>query len=249
MKRNTFILFLLIGIATASVLESIFNSIQSTVQSRKKAPFIHSRDGQYDSLINFVASGRIFQVVVPDVLFWSILIVIFVQGDHTTPTNDFARRYVGVPYLTILLILSLMFQTNETRFSLSRYFFESSLIRVIGYASYPIYLFQQVLLNFYLRLIYDAAIGVPVVINPSYGAWNTNEWFGNLPGWWKPIGLLIVVSFGWIVQKYFQDGFIARNYIRILDTLKSLAAWMTSVALLSVPDDDVEEESAPLVSS
>ena len=173
-------------------------------------PLLEGNLRNSNHFFHYVTSGRIVQVIMPDILFLSILIVIFVQGDHTTPTNDFARQYVGVPYLTILLILSLMFQTNETRYSLSRYFFESSLIRVIGYASYPIYLFQQVLLSFYLRLIYDAAIGVPVVTDPSYGAWNTNAWFGNLPGWWKPIGLLIVLSFGWIVQKYFQDGLIAR---------------------------------------
>ena len=147
--------------------------------------------------------------ICPDVASVGILLCFSTVGDRSAWSTEYGLRNICVPYLTIVLIMSLMLQTRSTRSCLTRFFLESQLVRTIGYASYPIYLLQQVLLNFYLRMAYDAVLGVPVSSNPSYGAFWENEWFGNRRPWWKLIGLVYVVGVGYLVQYYYQDRWIA----------------------------------------
>ena len=193
----------MIGVTAASVFETVFNYI-SGVQSFKLP--------SYPSLHKLFKSSLI-QILIrflPDVCFFFIFVMFSNAGVRRSWVSTFGIRNVGIPYLTVLLILSLCFQLPERRWCLTRLFVENKLVRIIGYASYPIYLFQIVLLDFYFRMVYEAINRKNVGRSPDNGLYWQNEWFGQRLGWFKILGLIIVVSFGYLVQYYFQDGLVMR---------------------------------------
>ena len=93
-------------------------------------------------------------------------------------------------------------------------------LRVIGYASYAIFLFQEVVLNYYFRMVYDGIAGNKVTLQPRYGY--QNEWFAARHAWLKPIGLVVIVGVGYVIQRYFQDSLIATAFSKYLMSRKRL---------------------------
>eukprot|EP01041_Mallomonas_annulata_P005613 gene5613-11330_t len=203
------------GVAAASVFETIFNALYQRTNSYNEVNTERSRStslipNQNRIVMKYIKglSSLLLQFT-PDICVVLILLIFSTAGGHRSEDLELLLKNVFIQYVTIFLILSLLFQTKDTRICITRVFIENTFIRTIGYGSYPIYLLQQVVFNFYLRIFYDLAIGAPVTSDPAYGIYWENEWFGLLPGWWKPIGLVLITIVGYIVQKYFQDTFIA----------------------------------------
>ena len=106
------------------------------------------------------------------------LILIFLEPFLCIFLEPFCGRSPDYHYLLTYLLTS--FPTND---SLStRFFLESWLMTAMGYASYPLYLFQRIIFTFYLPLLYigtlthhyDMYIG-------NENPWQGGPWFEQLP--------------------------------------------------------------------
>lgn len=142
-----------------------------------------------------------------------ILLLFMVRYDAPKKLQIFYGCIV-MQVLLIAMIWASFLQPNSTRWSLWRLLTENRVMTAIGYASYTIYLLQNVLLNFYGRILYDdIRLGyfpvIPGGYSPDYGVyWNT-WWIGDEAWYYKPIGFSLLILVCWPIQKYFQDTFVA----------------------------------------
>jgi len=174
----------------------------------------------------------------PDLLALSIaLIMSFGIYNENITAGKFLRWQV-IPFFAALIVLFSMMQAKPYRVGLLRFVAQSKIMLMIGYASYPIYLLQQVLLNYYAKWIYDTSQNNQFQIVD-------NSWFGNHPWWWKLLGLIGLLVVCWPVQRYFQDTFVAGLFSRFI-------AWKSSFRSAVVVDDGGEDndgEDTPLLAS
>ena len=161
--------------------------------------------------------------ILPDIMFVSIGLMVSEVGptslrydkNRNTSAAVMIFRNEGFEFAAMIMLMAFMFQQSNNRLCLSRLLMESKLMRVIGYASYPIYVLHIVLINYYFRMIYDTITGKgKVEYSEHYGI--QNEWIGTLPDYYFPITLGIVIVICFAVQKYFQDTFVASLWLRCL---------------------------------
>ena len=169
----------------------------------------------------------------PDVCVTGIGLLYFLAGLKPSPINSFFR-FILVPHLMAMCLILSLLQTNASRGGIWRFITESGIMTVIGYCSFPIYLLQQVLLNFYARIIYDdLRTGFFPIIKggtdpAKYGIYGDDTWFGDKPWWWKLIGCICLLMFCWPIQRYYQDTLVATVSARILGSrlFSKLSSWL-----------------------
>jgi hypothetical protein len=147
-----------------------------------------------------------FQTLCPDLILLGFILILtpFKTLDDPDPKGWTARwecHHFVMPILFHWLLFSLVFQPVHLRFCLARYFLESPVFRLFGYCSFPIYLLHMVLTNFYLRMMVEGC--------SRTSEYHRTYWFSSMPGWWKPIGLALVLSISWLVQRYYSDFLVA----------------------------------------
>ena len=105
----------------------------------------------------------------------------------------------------------------------SRFIIEHPVCQLLGYLSYTMYLFQHVAFEFYGHIIADHASSSPSSPYYNYPSsadqYNTEyapQWFRNVNEGYQTLGVLVLVVFCYLVQKYFQDTFIAGLVTRFL---------------------------------
>jgi len=169
----------------------------------------------------------------PDVFVVFIGLMIFLSPIKATPMTSLYRFILIPHFMMICLVLSLL-QTPDTRRGLWRLVAESRIMTTIGYCSFPIYLLQQVLLNFYARIIYDdlRTGSFPIIkggTDPDkYNVYGDNTWFGDKPWWWKLIAVICLVAFCWPIQRYYQDRLVAWLASKFMGTklwMKFVSCW------------------------
>ena len=214
------------GVTSASILELIFYAFQHPSYSYQYNPLStvdnnlisntsnnnhHHKNSQ--TFINFYLRFS------PDIFLIIMIIIVTKTGNRTDSLEDFLRN-VGFEMIAIIMYLTLLFQKGTSRRSIVRFILESSVFRIIGYASYPIYLLHIVIIEYYFRMVYDTIIGAEVSFKDSYSV--RNEWSDHFPMWWFfPLSLIIIVSICYLVQKYFQDTLIAIAWSRFLQRFPS----------------------------
>jgi len=105
------------------------------------------------------------------------------------------------------------------RWSVSRRFLESSVMNLLGYISYPMYLFQRSLLEWWApRVAASIAIGswqweLDEKINGISNNRGDSQWFTqSLNFGWRFLAVVLLAGLCWCVQKFFQDGFVLWFY-------------------------------------
>jgi len=165
---------------------------------------------------------RLLRRFLPDLAALSIFLIFVFGGLQTNPTTSFYRAIL-IPSLMIISIVASLLQTRTTRIGGPwRYLTESTLMTIIGYCSYPIYLLQQILLNFYGRIIVDdiRQNAFPVIkggYNPNkYGAYYDDGWISIQRWYWKLFGIFCMIIICYPIQRFYQDGLIASLTSRFL---------------------------------
>ena len=151
----------------------------------------------------------------PDACALSMILLLLFVGTNINPVTTFYQTVLMPSFLALALILSVL-QTDATRGGLWRYVNESRAMTMLGYCSYPIYLTQQVFLNFYARIIYDEVQAGKLNNGDYYSKVGDNWWFGNRPWWTKPIGFICLFAICWPIQRYFQDTLVISFSSKIL---------------------------------
>jgi len=167
-------------------------------------------------------SISIFRRFFPDVLCAGFLLMF----SPVNPQPDRVFLNAVVPFMFSLLLLSLITQFGVAGIDgcISRYFFQSRVMREIGYCCFPQYLLQQLLLNYYLRAIKLGGF------YHSDAYWTEeNGWFKrNFPQWFILVGFLITFVVSWCIQKFFQDTVVPMAAYRIMITVQNLKfRWLT----------------------
>jgi len=132
--------------------------------------------------------------------------------------------YNMIIYSVFLLYLTLVFcQSGPYRKNISRYIFESFPLRLLGYCSYALYIFQVILLCFYLYLVVEDIHEGRVIF--ALDIHSFSDWFPQQPDRYKVLAVTGVIGICYAIHKYYQDMFVAyiyTNYIMSwIDQLKS----------------------------
>ena len=192
-----------IGVVTASIFENIhFLSIK-----------IHSKQQNPNNVPLYI---KFTITYFSDILIIAIFItMVFSSSSSNVNQNSKFLRHIFIPFIYMITLVLVSIQTTNLRGGLWRILCETPIMTIIGYASYPIYLLQVVLLNFYTRMLYnlfttDSTSSIYDIQNfPGF-------WFGFQPWWWKLIGVICLIGICWPIQRYFQDGFVSGLYSKIM---------------------------------
>jgi len=127
----------------------------------------------------------------------------------TKTLNNYLEMMI-IPFAFIIFLSITIHQRGSARYNLTRIFLESELLNFIGYGSYPIYLLQNVFLQYYFTFIFP-------VKGYSYHPENpTRDYFRAIPLGYRVIAVSTVILLGWVIQKFFQDYLVANTFSRVL---------------------------------
>jgi hypothetical protein len=101
-----------------------------------------------------------------------------------------------LPLAFLIMYIVSVLQTGRHRLNISRLFFTSWPLTFLGYVAFPVYLFQRILLEDYLRRIHQVK------------TWH----FQSLTFEERFFTILFVIGFAFIVQKYVVDTFSVYLY-------------------------------------
>lgn len=105
---------------------------------------------------------------------------------NTDYSNQVTVELFSLPLTFLVLIIIGIMQYGNSRLNFSRFVFANPIMGLLGYCSFAIYLFQRIIIDWYVR-----------------------EYFG--PGfnftalWQRFIIVLIVILFSWLVQHFVVD--------------------------------------------
>ena len=121
---------------------------------------VYAKDGQIvpdrqESLCVSVVGWA--TMIIPDLLSLCIAFIMSFENGYSNSTNETFLHYILIPVFGAVIVVLCVMQSKRYRYGVLRYVAQFPVILVLGYASYPIYLLQQVLLNYYAKLIYDVS--------------------------------------------------------------------------------------------
>jgi len=129
---------------------------------------------------------------------------------HVSPAVTSFNRFLFIEFLLVLNVAAAFLQDERRRGGIWRRIVESPVLVLFGYCSHLLYLFQQVLINYYGRMVYEGihdgtfprTVGVTNPWNEIY--WNT-WWMREKPLLWKACALPPLLLASWLIQRYYQD--------------------------------------------
>lgn len=149
----------------------------------------------------------------PDLLAISVGILLSCIGGLCTDSmHKFAtfNENMLVPAIVLVFIMISVQQRGMARYNATRLFLESDAMNFLGYISYPVYLLQNVFLQYYFTFIFKAA-------NYRYHPDDPDRrYFRAIPLGYRFIAIMMVIAIGWFVQKYVQDYMVANAFARYL---------------------------------
>jgi hypothetical protein len=151
----------------------------------------------------------------PDLSAIGIGFLMSTLGDLDKESIKLIIAFVIVPYAYLILILVSMLQKGSARFNFARFFLECAPLTTLGYTSYAMYLFQRVSFTFYLPYFY---FGIKTG-HFDIGEGNPDNWFENLPNFYKFVAVVTLTLICLIVHKYYQDKFVPYCYAHIVSKM------------------------------
>lgn len=133
-------------------------------------------------------------------------------------SSEPAEYYIGVVSVFLLYLPVSLLQTKEYRNNISRFIFESPLLKFLGYLSYPLYIFQVVFIDFYYQIfIEDIRNHEFPVVKEELGTFaNPFNWMRKEPIGIKIGGISLLIAFCYLIQKYYQDVWVASLFASFL---------------------------------
>jgi peptidoglycan/LPS O-acetylase OafA/YrhL len=129
---------------------------------------------------------------------------------HSTKELGLFIESLLVPFAFLLFLGICIHQRGDARMNFSRWMLESELFNFIGYGSYPIYLIQNVFLQYYFTMIFHIKGYDYHPTNPGRG------YFQQIPLYDRFIAIIVVILIGWAIQVYLQDYLVANAFSKVL---------------------------------
>lgn len=158
------------------------------------------------------AAGLLWRFA-PDLLAVSVGIMLSCIGDlcrHRTKLLADYIEFMLIPFVLLVFVVISVHQRGSDRYNLSRLFLESDLMNFLGYCSYPVYLFQNVFLQYYFTFVFEAQGYSYHPLFPD------RKYFRPIPLGYRFAAVIMTILFSWIVQKFFQDYLITNLFSKWL---------------------------------
>lgn len=211
--------YFLLGAGTASFIEHIHYRLWSGNCSNFGDKDLSSMQTKKDEAMPTTATKKhritcgyiinfLLQYPMEFIIVFFIFCLTSIGGIDNYPTSDILR-FVVLPILaSVFIILSYfpnVFSSSENikygiKKTILRQIFESAPLQILGYCSYPLYLFQRYFLEYIMVYLIPSTRGLSPVQIPLY---------------YKTIFIILCICFSWCVQKYFQDTFVIFIYSKI----------------------------------
>lgn len=149
----------------------------------------------------------------PDILVLGMAFSLTCFGElcqSSTKTIGLFIESMLVPFGFILFLAVSLHQRGMERWNVSRWLLESELLNFIGYGSYPIYLIQNVFLQYYFTFIFHVKDYDYHPTDPGRG------YFQGIPLIDRFIAVIVVILIGWLIQTYVQDYLVANAFSKVL---------------------------------
>ena len=147
--------------------------------------------------------GTWLWIVSPDIVVGLIIIELLEVGSiYDQYPVTYAVRQVWFPMTFLVLFVLGVMQSRESFKNLSKYIFTNPSLTILGYCSFPLYLFQQIVLGDYLPRLHGTDV-------KSFS-------YTELPMWERVLTMLLLIAYCWLVQRYVVDTLIVWMYQRML---------------------------------
>ena len=206
-----------IGNITRGFFNAYLPVLTSDCENRSRRPH---RDGVLSSLGAYL--WRFF----PDMIAFVFVIFLTTAGDLSYRPFQRTLEWTILPMMSIVYLIVATIQDDWARNNLSRWLLQTGFMNWFGYISYPMFLFQKSLLNWWAPKIAECFNLNKFVLftrgNPAFGA-DTNEatWFTNLNMGYRIIGFFVLCCFCWLVQKYYQDTFVMWVFKKYMERMRN----------------------------
>jgi len=156
--------------------------------------------------------------------------------------------YLGIPVVYMAFGVVSLLQEGNDRINGSRLFIESWPLTLLGYVSYPLYLYQQVGLNAWRPMLqhyfytgnwvwmypYFDAGHFTNDIDPFNSPYVTDQGMTiihlpNLAWYWQMVCILCLIFLCWLSQYYIQDTLVARAYAYYYMSQSTGKTWFTRI--------------------
>jgi len=147
----------------------------------------------------------------PDILVIILILLLANVGHLDTIKGKGFVAFVCFHWIVVAFIIISMLQVERARFNVIRYILESHVLNVIGYCSYPLYLFQRLIIEYYVTNLYKMSINGPISDD-----FNGRTWFSNDLYWgWRIIIILVLVTFCYFIR-YIMDEIVVIGLLSLL---------------------------------
>ena len=159
----------------------------------------------------------------PDILAVLSGVLLSPTGRLTNPKVANLIQFAVMPCILVIYLVVSFLQTEGARNNLTRYVFESAPLNALGYIAYPVYLFQRIIMNWYLPLI---VLSIQHKKNEFFlsGYKLDLEWFIDLNYGWRVLAIAVFFALCWLLQKFYQDTFMLWLYSKVSERMSKLLA-------------------------
>eukprot|EP01039_Chlorochromonas_danica_P006744 gene6744-7454_t len=117
--------------------------------------------------------------------------------------------HLVLPCVFLAFVFVSIHQRERSRYNFSRLFLESDIMNFLGYASYPLYLLQNVMILYYMSYVSNGQYSY----HPAHPSYN---YYRSIPLKYR-VGLMILfIMIAWTVQKVFQDYLVTNIFSKVL---------------------------------
>lgn len=204
---QTIAVYFFVGVCGACGLEGLLHATRSWSFSLKNdaTSLSLSNPMNHNSFENFV---KILLKFVWRFLLDILVILIGIQlseiGRLADPEENTVRA-LWLPLTFLLYIYIGIMQIGNARNNISQYVLGTPVLRFMGYCSFPIYLFQGIILELYYSSITGHRHDYP-----------SNWSFVQQPLWGRFIAVMILFLYSWLIQKYVIESCVVYLYQLIL---------------------------------
>ncbi len=196
-----FIIFRIFILFPYFLTGAILASLTEMFHNRKKS--LNTEENYFDKHI----TSSITWKFLPDALAISAGLLLSCTGTLCSNLNDsYNILYLFAPSILMLFIFCNVHNNLNNTKNLSRIFLESNLLQTLGYCSYPLYLFQNIFLQYYATYFKDFE-------GYSYHKDSPDRmYFREIPLLYRFLYILFLIFLCYLFQKYFQGKLVPFIY-------------------------------------
>jgi len=149
----------------------------------------------------------------PDVLAAITGILIAAVGTIRTVGDSHLTAFVFLYWVLLACIVVSMLQVGPSRFNFTRYLLETPVLNILGYCSFPLYLYQMPIMEYANGIYRNKMYQETGIDKYSY-----KYWYHDVSWEWRLLYWLIVIVFCYVIQYSINEIIVPNVLIRVFST-------------------------------